>query len=69
MSGQPFKIMENTSQTDSQIFEDFAKDFIVLKFKGQDYESTIKFVEIVLNQLKEDFKNSSSSTIKDILGR
>jgi hypothetical protein len=54
-------------------FENYATemvdDFIALNFKGSDYESVIKFTEILLNRLKEQSLNSEDQIIKDILGR
>jgi hypothetical protein len=63
--------MENkiNEQTFESCANEMVDDFIQLNFKGSEYEPTIKFVEILLNRLKEKSLKSEDKTIKDILGR
>ena len=71
MSVNRVKIMENkiNEQTFESCANEMVDDFIQLNFKGSEYEPTIKFVEILLNRLKEKSLKSEDKTIKDILGR
>lgn len=57
--------MKNLETFDDYL-EDMMDDYIALNFHGQHYDSAIRFVEVLLQRLKEQSEKSVDKKIKDI---
>jgi len=63
------KNIEQKPETFESCANEMVDDFIALNFKNSHYDPVIKFVEILLERLREQERGSEDKVIKDVLGR